>query len=139
MLIKIYKQTYQYRYNISGLRGLMLAALLAALMSSMTSILNSASSIMTMDVWRQFRKYASQSELMIVGRLTVLVLVVISVLWLPILKSAEGGIFWFYMQAIRSYLIPPMCVMFVLGVFWKGLTEQVRDIRNTLFVYKCLR
>ncbi|XP_052077864.1 sodium/glucose cotransporter 4-like [Mytilus californianus] len=107
-----------------GLRGLMLAALLAALMSSMTSILNSGSSIMTMDIWRQFRKQAPQSELMIVGRLTVLVLVVLSVLWLPILKTAEGGIIWFYMQAIRSYLIPPMCVLFVLGLFWKRLTEQ---------------
>ncbi|VDH92468.1 solute carrier family 5 (sodium/glucose cotransporter), member 9 [Mytilus galloprovincialis] len=107
-----------------GLRGLMLAALLAALMSSMTSILNSGSSIMTMDIWRQFRKQAPQSELMIVGRLTVLVLVVLSVLWLPILKSAEAGIIWFYMQAIRSYLIPPMCVLFVLGLFWKKLTEQ---------------
>ncbi|XP_063419221.1 sodium/glucose cotransporter 4-like [Mytilus trossulus] len=107
-----------------GLRGLMLAALLAALMSSMTSILNSGSSIMTMDIWRQFRKQAPQSELMIVGRLTVLVLVVLSVLWLPILKSAEAGIIWFYMQAIRSYLIPPMCVLFILGLFWKRLTEQ---------------
>ncbi|CAC5400636.1 SLC5A9 [Mytilus coruscus] len=107
-----------------GLRGLMLAALLAALMSSMTSILNSGSSIMTMDIWRQFRKQAPQSELMIVGRLTVLVLVVLSVLWLPILKTAEEGIIWFYMQAIRSYLIPPMCVLFILGLFWKRLTEQ---------------
>jgi Na+/proline symporter len=55
-----------------------------ALMSSLTSILNSASSIMTMDLWRQFRKTATQSELMIVGRVTVLVLVIVSILWLPI-------------------------------------------------------
>ena len=103
----------------------MLAALLAALMSSLTSILNSASSIMTMDLWRQFRKTATQSELMIVGRVTVLVLVIVSILWLPILKAAEGGVFWFYIQAIRSYLIPPMCVLFILGLFWKRLTEQV--------------
>jgi hypothetical protein len=42
-----------------------------------------------------------------------------------ILKGAEGGMFWFYIQAIRSFLIPPMCVLFILGLFWKRLTEQV--------------
>nr|XP_034300162.1 sodium/glucose cotransporter 4-like isoform X2 [Crassostrea gigas] len=107
-----------------GLRGLMLAALLAALMSSLTSILNSASSIMTLDIWHQFRKKASQSELMIVGRVTVLVLIALSILWLPILQQTQGGRFWFYMQSVKSYLIPPLCMMFLLGLFWKRTTEQ---------------
>ena len=53
----------------------MLAALLAALMSSLTSVFNSASSIVTLDIWRQFRKKASEFELMVVGRLTVVVLI----------------------------------------------------------------
>ena len=53
----------------------MLAALLAALMSSLTSIFNSASSIVTLDLWRQFRKKASQFELMVVGRVTILILI----------------------------------------------------------------
>lgn len=107
-----------------GLRGLMLSSLLAGLMSSMTSILNSACSIMTMDIWRQFRKHASQAELMIVGRITVLVLVGLSIVWIPILEKAQGGLFWFYLQSIRSYLLPPMCVLFLLAFFWKRLTEQ---------------
>jgi Na+/proline symporter len=55
---------------MTGLRGVMLAALLAALMSSLTSIFNSASSMFTMDIWRRFRKKASQHELMIVGRVS---------------------------------------------------------------------
>ena len=108
-----------------GLRGLMLAALLAALMSSLTSILNSACSIMSMDIWRQFRKHASQTELVIVGRITVLVLVGLSILWLPVLEQAQAGKFWFYMQSIRSYFVPPLCVMFLLAFFWKRFTEQV--------------
>ncbi|KAK3099728.1 hypothetical protein FSP39_008619 [Pinctada imbricata] len=108
----------------AGLRGLMLAALLAALMSSLTSILNSASSIMTMDIWRQFRKRASEHELMIVGRVTVLILIGLSILWLPILEQTQGGMFWFYMQAVKSYLIPPLCMVFILGIFWKRTTEQ---------------
>lgn len=103
----------------------MLAALLAALMSSLTSILNSATSIMTMDIWRQFRKKASQAELMLVGRITVLILIGLSALWLPILEEAQGGLFWSYMQSIRSYMVPPMCVLFLLAFFWKRLTEQV--------------
>ncbi|XP_069129534.1 sodium/glucose cotransporter 4-like isoform X3 [Argopecten irradians] len=111
------------RFLPSGLRGLMLAALVAALMSSMTSILNSASSIVTLDIWRVARKRASELELMIVGRVTVLVLVATSILWLPILEKVQGGMFWFYMQSIRSYLIPPWCMLFMLGVFWKRTTE----------------
>lgn len=115
----------------------MLAALLAALMSSLTSILNSASSIMTLDIWHQFRKKASQSELMIVGRVTVLVLIALSILWLPILQQTQGGRFWFYVQSVRSYLIPPLCMMFLLGLFWKRTTEQV--LRNDFnCCYTCI-
>ena len=106
----------------------MLPSLLAGLMSSMTSILNSACSIMTMDIWRQIRKNASQAELMLVGRITVLILVCLSIVWIPILEEAQGGLFWFYLQAIRSYLLPPMCVLFLLAFFWKRLTEQVRNL-----------
>lgn len=112
----------------------MLAALLAALMSSLTSILNSASSIVTLDIWHQFRKKASQSELMIVGRVTVLILIGFSILWLPILQQTQGGRFWFYMQSVKSYLIPPLCMMFLLGLFWKRTTEQVqKPIYNYFF------
>ena len=111
-----------------GLRGLMLAALLAALMSSLTSILNSASSIISMDVWRQFRPKAKESELLIVGRVTVLVLVVISIIWLPILQQIQGGLFWVYFISIRAYLLPPLFMMFILGVLWKRTTEQVNSL-----------
>nr|WLN44351.1 AAT11 [Sinonovacula rivularis] len=108
----------------SGYRGLMLAALLAALMSSLTSIFNSASSIVTLDIWRQFRKKATEAELMVVGRVTILVLIGVSILWLPILQQSQGGILWFYLQAVKSYLIVPWCQLFLLGFFWKRLTEQ---------------
>ena len=73
----------------TGLRGLILAALLASLMSSLTSVFNSASSIVTLDLWAQYRKSASQAELMVVGRVTVLVFVVLSIVWLPILQKVH--------------------------------------------------
>jgi Na+/proline symporter len=78
---------------------------------------------MTMDIWRQIRKNASQAELMRVGRITVLILVYLSIVWIPILEEAQGGLFWFYLQAIRSYLLPPMCVLFLLSFFWKRLNR----------------
>ena len=111
--------------DISGLRGLMLAALLAGVMSTLTSVFNSASSIVTLDLWAQFRKKATQTELMIVGRLTVLVLIGVSVAWLPLLQGQQGGILWFYMAAIVAYLGVPWCVVFILALFWKRISEPV--------------
>ncbi|KAK7097368.1 hypothetical protein V1264_004358 [Littorina saxatilis] len=107
----------------SGLRGVMLAALLAALMSSLTSIFNSASSMFTMDIWRRFRRKATQGELMIVGRVCVLVECGISILWLPILQASQSGQLWSYLQAISSYTAPPWTIVFLLALFWKGTTE----------------
>ncbi|KAL8598723.1 hypothetical protein ACOMHN_033287 [Nucella lapillus] len=107
----------------SGLRGVMLAALLAALMSSLTSIFNSASSMFTMDIWRRFRAKATQHELMVVGRVCVLVEVGISILWLPILQASQSGQLWSYLQAMSSYTAPPWCVVFILSLFWTRTTE----------------
>lgn len=103
----------------------MLAALLAALMSSLTSIFNSASTMLTMDLWRRFRPKAKERELMIVGRLCVLVLVGLSILWIPILQASQGGQLWAYLQAISSYVAPPWTIVFLTAVFWKRTTEAV--------------
>ncbi|KAK6172752.1 hypothetical protein SNE40_016348 [Patella caerulea] len=107
-----------------GLRGLMLAALMAALMSSLTSIFNSASSMFTMDIWRRFRNKASENELMVVGRVAAGTCVGCSILWLPILESTQGGQLWMYLQVISSCMAPPWTVLFVLAIFWKRTTEQ---------------
>nr|WLN44350.1 AAT10 [Sinonovacula rivularis] len=106
-----------------GVRGLMLAGLMAGVMSTLTSVFNSASSIVTLDLWGQFRKSASQAELMVVGRLTVLVLVVISILWLPILQQQQGGLLWFYIASVCAYLTVPWCIAFLLGLLWKRTSE----------------
>lgn len=103
----------------------MLAALLAGLMSTLTSVFNIASSVVTLDLWAQFRKQASQAELMVVGRVTVLILIAVSIAWLPILQGQQGGILWFYMAAIVAYLGVPYCVAFILALFWKRTTEPV--------------
>uniref|UniRef100_A0A8C0IDV1 Sodium/mannose cotransporter SLC5A10 n=1 Tax=Bubo bubo TaxID=30461 RepID=A0A8C0IDV1_BUBBB len=109
----------------SGLRGLMIAVMMAALMSSLTSIFNSSSTLFTMDIWRKLRPGAGERELLLVGRVVTVVLVALSVVWIPILQSSSGGQLYVYIQAVTSYLAPPVTAVFVLAVFWPRANEQV--------------
>ncbi|KAG9349780.1 hypothetical protein JZ751_026133 [Albula glossodonta] len=107
----------------SGLRGLMIAVMMAALMSSLTSIFNSSSTLFTMDIWKKYRRGASEKELLLVGRIVTVILVVISVVWIPILQSANSGQLYVYIQSVTSYLAPPVTAIFVLAVFWRRTNE----------------
>ncbi|XP_013388915.1 sodium/glucose cotransporter 4-like [Lingula anatina] len=107
-----------------GLRGLMLAVMLSALTTTLTSIFNSASSIFTLDLWTKLRKRATETEKMIVGRVFILVLVVVSIAWVPILNAVQGGQLWNYLQSIYANIAPPWCMVYVLGVSWTRTTEQ---------------
>uniref|UniRef100_A0AAQ5ZFQ9 Sodium/mannose cotransporter SLC5A10 n=1 Tax=Amphiprion ocellaris TaxID=80972 RepID=A0AAQ5ZFQ9_AMPOC len=104
----------------SGLRGLMIAVMMAALMSSLTSIFNSSSTLFTMDIWKKHRPRATERELLIV----TVILVVVSVVWIPILQSANSGQLYVYIQSVTSYLAPPVTAVFTLAVFWKRTNEQ---------------
>ncbi|CAH6790669.1 sodium/glucose cotransporter 4 [Phodopus roborovskii] len=106
-----------------GLRGLMIAVIMAALMSSLTSIFNSSSTLFAIDVWQRFRKQATEQELMVVGRLFIVFLVVISILWIPIIQSSNSGQLFDYIQSITSYLAPPITALFLLAIFSKRVTE----------------
>ncbi|CAO2640307.1 Sodium/glucose cotransporter 1 [Lemmus lemmus] len=107
----------------NGLRGLMLSVMMASLMSSLTSIFNSASTLFTMDVYTKIRKRASEKELMIAGRLFILVLIGISIAWVPIVQSAQSGQLFDYIQSITSYLGPPIAAVFLLAIFCKRVNE----------------
>ncbi|XP_011539226.1 sodium/glucose cotransporter 4 isoform X2 [Homo sapiens] len=106
-----------------GLRGLMIAVIMAALMSSLTSIFNSSSTLFTIDVWQRFRRKSTEQELMVVGRVFVVFLVVISILWIPIIQSSNSGQLFDYIQAVTSYLAPPITALFLLAIFCKRVTE----------------
>uniref|UniRef100_A0A2K5R0F4 Sodium/myo-inositol cotransporter 2 n=1 Tax=Cebus imitator TaxID=2715852 RepID=A0A2K5R0F4_CEBIM len=112
----------------TGLRGLMMAVMVAALMSSLTSIFNSASTIFTMDLWNHLRPRASEKELMIVGRVFVMLLVLVSILWIPVVQASQGGQLFIYIQSISSYLQPPVAVVFIMGCFWKRTNEKVSHL-----------
>ncbi|KAK6309741.1 hypothetical protein J4Q44_G00196220 [Coregonus suidteri] len=106
-----------------GLRGLMMAVMIAALMSDLDSIFNSASTIFTLDIYQSARRGASQKELLLVGRLFVVFMVVISIAWVPVIIEMQGGQMYLYIQEVAGYLTPPIAALFLLGVFWKRCNE----------------
>ncbi|KAG8521868.1 Sodium/glucose cotransporter 5, partial [Galemys pyrenaicus] len=107
-----------------GLRGLMIAVMMAALMSSLTSIFNSSSTLFTMDIWRRLRPRASERELLLVGRLVIVALIGVSVAWIPVLQGSNSGQLFIYMQSVTSSLAPPVTAVFILGIFWQRANEQ---------------
>uniref|UniRef100_H2YDQ1 Solute carrier family 5 member 10 n=1 Tax=Ciona savignyi TaxID=51511 RepID=H2YDQ1_CIOSA len=108
----------------SGLRGIMIAAMLSALMSSLTSIFNSTSTVFTIDVWKRIRKAATEREMLIVGRITICVLVVISIAWVPVLLSSAGAQVFVYVNSVLSSLAPPIAMLYLFGVLCPRVNEQ---------------
>ncbi|XP_012984156.1 sodium/glucose cotransporter 1 isoform X2 [Melopsittacus undulatus] len=106
-----------------GLRGLMLSVMLASLMSSLTSIFNSASTLFTMDIYTKIRTRPSEKELMLAGRAFMLLLIGISIAWVPVVQSAQSGQLFDYIQSVTSYLGPPIAALFLLAVFCKRVNE----------------
>ena len=102
-----------------GFRGLVVAGMIAALMSSLASLFNSVSTLFTMDVFLKIRPDASQRTVVAVGRTTTVVMTGLGLLWLPILKAIAGGGLYQYLQAVQSFLAPPIAAVFLAGLFWK--------------------
>jgi len=102
-----------------GVRGIVVAGLLAALMSALAGVFNASSSLFTMDFYSRFRPTASQEKLVRVGRIATVVMVIIGLLWIPVIQGARG--LYDYLQGIQAYLAPPIFVVFFFGVFFKRL------------------
>ncbi|KAG9465496.1 hypothetical protein GDO78_018179 [Eleutherodactylus coqui] len=109
----------------SGLRGLMLAVMLAALMSSLASIFNSSGTLFTMDIWRKVRPQAAERELLLVGRVWTVCLVAFSIAWIPVVQAAQGGQLFDYIQSVASFLAPPIAAVFFLALFVKRVNEPL--------------
>ncbi|HEY8460650.1 MAG TPA: sodium:solute symporter, partial [Blastocatellia bacterium] len=102
----------------SGLQGVMVAAMLAALMSSLSAVFNSSSTIFTMDFYKKLRPAASERRLVNVGRLTTVIMVVLGLAWIPFMDRISSQL-WIYLQSVQAYISPPIAAVFLLGVFWK--------------------
>ncbi len=105
-----------------GVRGLVVAGLLAALMSSLAGTFNASSTLFTIDFYSKFRPNASQHQLVWMGRVATAVMVIIGLLWIPVIRGGRG--LYDYLQSIQGYLAPPIFVVFFLGVFMKRLNGK---------------
>lgn len=99
-----------------GLRGLVAAGLLAALMSSLASVFNSCSTLFTIDIYKKWRPDAPENELVRVGRLATTVVVLLGIAWIPIMQNISG-VLYEYLQSVQAYIAPPITAVFLLGIF----------------------
>jgi SSS family solute:Na+ symporter len=106
----------------AGLRGIVVAGLLSALMGSLAGVFNACSTLFTVDLYQKWRPDAAQHQLVRMGRIATAVMVLIALAWIPVVKGAEG--LYKYLQAVQGYLAPPIFVVFFFGVFWKRLNAQ---------------
>jgi SSS family solute:Na+ symporter len=106
----------------AGLRGIVVAGLLSALMGSLAGVFNACSTLFTVDLYEKWKPRATQHELVRMGRLAVGVMVLISLAWIPVIENAHG--LYYYLQEVQAYLFPPMLVVFFLGVAWKRLNGK---------------
>lgn len=107
----------------TGLRGLIVACLLAALMSSLASLFNSSASLFTVDIYEKLCPARSQSHYLWVGRVATAVTVGLGILWIPVMKLVSGGGLYQYLQNVQGYMAPPICAVFILGLFWKRINS----------------
>jgi len=105
-----------------GVRGIVVAGLLSALMSALAGVFNASSSLFTMDFYSRFRPKASQHQLVWVGRVATVVMVIIGLLWIPVIQGGKG--LYDYLQGIQAYLAPPIFVVFFFGIFMKRLNGK---------------
>ncbi len=106
----------------TGLRGLVVAGLLSALMGSLAGVFNACSTLFTVDLYGKWRPHASQHQIVRIGRIATGVMVFIALMWIPVIQGARG--LYNYLQSVQGYLAPPIFVVFFFGVFWKRLNAK---------------
>jgi SSS family solute:Na+ symporter len=105
-----------------GIRGIVVAGLLSALMGSLAGVFNACSTLFTVDLYQKWRPNASQAQLVRTGRTATVIMVLIALAWIPVIKNAKG--LYGYLQSVQSYLAPPIFVVFFLGVFLKRMNAK---------------
>ncbi len=106
-----------------GLRGVVVAGLLAALMSSLSSVFNSCSTLITWDIYRKMRPEASEKTLVRVGQWSTGVLVLLGLLWIPLMAHVSEQLYQ-YLQSVQAYIAPPIAAVFLIGLLWGRVNAQ---------------
>ena len=107
-----------------GMRGLVVGGLLAALMSSLSSLFNSCSTLFTVDIYEKIRPKASERHLVSVGRVATVAVVAMGIVWIPVMQRVSQGGLYKYLQDVQSYLGPPITAVFLLGLFCKRINGK---------------
>ena len=107
-----------------GLRGLVLAGMLSALMSSLASLFNSTATLFTVDFYKRLRPQSSERHLVLVGRLATAVVILLGMAWIPFLQDLGKGQLYTYLQLVQSLLAPSIAAVFMLGIFSRGVTPH---------------
>ncbi|MBT8221441.1 MAG: sodium:solute symporter [Bacteroidia bacterium] len=102
----------------TGLLGLVVAGLLAAMMSSVSATFNSASTLITMDFVRNINPKLTSKQLVRAGQIATLILVVLAASWVPFIERVSDSL-WSYLQLVIAFTSPPAVSAFLLGMFWK--------------------
>jgi SSS family solute:Na+ symporter len=108
----------------TGLRGLVVGGLMAALMSSLSSLFNSTAALFTVDVYEKLKPNASERHLVTVGRVATCVVVGLGLLWIPVMPMISKGGLYKYLQSVQGYLAPPITAVFLLGLFNKRVNGK---------------
>ncbi len=104
----------------SGLRGLVAAGLMAALMSSLASVFNSCSTLFTVDIYKKLRPHTPDKKLVRIGQGATVIIVITGIIWIPIMANISG-VLYEYLQSVQSYIAPPIAAVFLLGIFYKRI------------------
>ncbi|MGH7564591.1 MAG: sodium:solute symporter family transporter, partial [Gemmatimonadota bacterium] len=107
----------------AGMRGIVVAGLLAALMSSLSSVFNSCSTLTTWDVYKELKPDASDRQLVWVGQIATVVLVGLALLWIPLMGAISEQIYT-YLQSVQAYISPPIAAVFLLGILWRRVNAR---------------
>ncbi len=106
-----------------GLRGIVVAGLLAALMSSLSAVFNSCSTLITWDVYKKLNPPASERRLVLVGQASTALLVGFGLLWIPLMQLISAQLYQ-YLQSVQAYISPPIAAVFLLGVLWRRVNAS---------------
>ncbi len=107
----------------SGIKGIVIAGLLAALMSSLASLFNSSATLFTIDFYKKFKPDASETKLLSVGRQATIAVVILGVVWIPVMQMVSD-VLYEYLQLVQALIAPGIAVVFLLGVFSKRITPM---------------
>lgn len=111
------------KYLPFGFTGIFLAALLAAIMSSLASVFHSTATLVTMDFYKIFSPEASNRKQVLIGRLSTTLIVICAILWIPLTKLINSQIY-LYLLSVQAYIAPPIAAIFVFGVISKSVNGR---------------